>query len=104
MNKKLLIIILVVAILTVGLGWFGWSKYYISKIDSFEKCQAAGYPVQESYPARCTVPNGKSFTEEIISPNKPDGGIACTMDAKACPDGSFVGRVAPACEFSPCPE
>jgi hypothetical protein len=29
--------------------------------------------------------------------------IACTMDAKACPDGSYVGRVGPRCEFSPCP-
>jgi hypothetical protein len=28
---------------------------------------------------------------------------ACTMDAKVCPDGSYVGRVAPSCEFAPCP-
>lgn len=28
--------------------------------------------------------------------------IACTMDAKQCPDGSYVGRVAPDCEFAPC--
>ena len=25
------------------------------------------------------------------------------MDAKVCPDGSSVGRVAPSCEFAPCP-
>lgn len=29
--------------------------------------------------------------------------IFCTADAKQCPDGSFVGRVAPTCEFAPCP-
>jgi len=29
--------------------------------------------------------------------------VACTMDAKECPDGSYVGRVAPNCEFAPCP-
>lgn len=29
--------------------------------------------------------------------------VACTMDAKQCPDGSFVGRVAPNCEFAACP-
>jgi|GEM_PF-1643448 len=29
--------------------------------------------------------------------------VACTMDAMACPDGSYVGRVAPDCNFSPCP-
>lgn len=29
--------------------------------------------------------------------------VACTMDAKICPDGSAVGRVGPRCEFAPCP-
>jgi hypothetical protein len=29
--------------------------------------------------------------------------VACTMDAKACPDGSYVGRVGPNCEFEACP-
>lgn len=29
--------------------------------------------------------------------------IACTMDAKICPDGSAVGRQGPHCEFAPCP-
>ncbi|MBN1252114.1 MAG: hypothetical protein JXA16_08250 [Bacteroidales bacterium] len=28
---------------------------------------------------------------------------ACTMEAKLCPDGSYVGRVAPNCEFAECP-
>jgi len=33
-----------------------------------------------------------------------DGGqIACTQDAKVCPDGSFVSRTGPNCEFAPCP-
>lgn len=30
--------------------------------------------------------------------------VACTMDAKLCPDGSYVGRVPPKCDFAPCPE
>lgn len=30
--------------------------------------------------------------------------VACSMDAKQCPDGSFVSRVPPNCEFKPCPE
>lgn len=29
--------------------------------------------------------------------------VACTMEAKICPDGSSVGRVGPACNFAPCP-
>jgi hypothetical protein len=50
---------------------------------------------------------------EPQAPNDPndwvggdeDGGdrVACPMDARICPDGSSVGRVAPACEFAPCP-
>ena len=27
----------------------------------------------------------------------------CTMEAKLCPDGSYVGRTGPACEFAACP-
>jgi len=30
-------------------------------------------------------------------------GIACTMEARLCPDGSYVGRSGPKCEFTACP-
>lgn len=33
----------------------------------------------------------------------PNDMVACTMEAKQCPDGSFVGRSGPNCEFAPCP-
>ncbi len=29
--------------------------------------------------------------------------VACTMEAKLCPDGSYVGRQGPQCEFAECP-
>lgn len=29
--------------------------------------------------------------------------VMCTMDAKQCPDGSYVSRIGPRCEFTPCP-
>jgi len=29
--------------------------------------------------------------------------VPCTMEAKLCPDGSYVGRTGPNCEFAPCP-
>lgn len=35
--------------------------------------------------------------------NVPPDPVACTMEAKICPDGSGVGRVGPKCEFAPCP-
>lgn len=36
----------------------------------------------------------------VLVPEQP---VACTMEAKLCPDGSAVGRVGPNCEFAPCP-
>ena len=29
--------------------------------------------------------------------------VACTLEAKLCPDGSYVGRVGPHCDFAACP-
>ena len=34
---------------------------------------------------------------------KPSEAVFCTMEAKLCPDGSYVGRTGPNCEFAPCP-
>lgn len=34
-------------------------------ITNFEECVAAGHPVQESYPARCSVPGGETFIQDI---------------------------------------
>lgn len=32
-----------------------------------------------------------------------DTEVFCTQDVQACPDGSYVARVAPSCEFALCP-
>lgn len=37
------------------------------------------------------------------SPAPIPGPVACTMEAKQCPDGSYVGRTGPKCEFASCP-
>jgi len=34
---------------------------------------------------------------------KREKGVVCTQDVKECPDGSFVSRVAPDCNFASCP-
>jgi len=36
-------------------------------------------------------------------PPKEENAVACTMDARICPDGSAVGRVGPKCQFADCP-
>jgi hypothetical protein len=42
----------------------------------------------------------------VPSPDTDTSGgkfTACTLDAKLCPDGSYVGRTGPNCEFAACP-
>ena len=44
------------------------------------------------------------FGITLLSTNKKSPApIACTAEAKVCPDGSAVGRVGSTCEFAPCP-
>jgi hypothetical protein len=35
--------------------------------------------------------------------NNQEQPVACTQEAKICPDGSSVGRIGPNCEFTECP-
>ena len=45
-----------------------------------------------------------TYSYLTLTPTGPaGGGIACTMEAKLCPDGSSVGRTGPNCEFTLCP-
>jgi hypothetical protein len=63
------------------------------------------YEIGETFPAPDGC-NECSCTERGIMCTVRDcagDGVACTDDAKECPDGSFVGRVPPSCEFAPCP-
>jgi hypothetical protein len=43
--------------------------------------------------------------QQVQVTTKPESSqVACTMEAKLCPDGSSVGRSGPNCEFAPCPD
>lgn len=33
----------------------------------------------------------------------PSGPVTCTLEARQCPDGTYVGRSGSRCEFAPCP-
>ena len=45
----------------------------------------------------------KDTTTGTIPSRNGDDGVVCTMEAKECPDGSYVGRGGPNCEFTECP-
>lgn len=43
------------------------------------------------------------YAQQPVAPDK-GGEVACTMEAKLCPDGvTYVGRSGPKCEFAACP-
>ena len=50
-------------------------------------------------------PSGSDIlsTLKLIEPVTNNTPVACTMEAKVCPDGSSVGRSGPNCEFTVCP-
>jgi hypothetical protein len=114
-NKSVLVLFGFVLIIGAIIAWVIYSQTPSPTITSFEECVAAGYPVLESYPEQCATPDGTTFTrvipdgEEALPPLPSDNGIDpdeavfCTMDALECPDGTYVGRIPPTCEFAPCP-
>jgi len=102
---------LIIAFLLGIIGLFVTFKPIESAVvNSFDECVKAEYRVAESHPRQCTTPDGRSFIEtvppESIMPDKPtgDSDVVCTMEAKQCPDSTYVQRVPPDCEFAPCPE
>lgn len=73
--KTSFIIVLCLALFGSGIaiGYVLHEKQGLKDISSFEECSAAGFPVQESFPAKCSA-NGKTFTQsggEVKSPNIP---------------------------------
>ncbi|MDD3487180.1 MAG: hypothetical protein PHF35_02255 [Candidatus Moranbacteria bacterium] len=55
----------------------------------------------------CDCGEGKCFDGKSCVSVNGGAGLgsekACTMEARQCPDGSYVGRSGPNCDFSPCP-
>ncbi len=57
-----ILILLVLAGASLVLHLLGGSSVEPSNVTSFEQCEAAGYPILESYPRQCKTPEGKTFT------------------------------------------
>lgn len=65
-----------------------------------------GYRDEETGDVRvglCSATKTLDQADEDVALLSGDGPWACTMDAKMCPDGSYVGRQGPKCEFAACP-
>ncbi|MFA6446058.1 MAG: hypothetical protein WCW14_02295 [Candidatus Paceibacterota bacterium] len=75
-NRRGFVISLLIAIIAVLIIGSGVYLYETKKVEAPD-----------------IVPN---VPEELSTTTKP---IACTMDAKMCPDGTYVGRSGPNCEF-----
>ena len=102
---------LTVAIVILAFVGYQFKKQSdLSKIDSYDECAEAGFPIMESYPPRCQVPGGQSFTQEIgneldyhdefiISSPRPNQKISSplTIEGKARGswyfEGSFSGEL-----------
>lgn len=84
-----MILSLVVVALVAGLGgWYVGMKGWLSR-------NAVAVPI---VPAASASPVASSLPGEDPQGKQP-GGVACTMDAMQCPDGRWIGRSGPNCEF-----
>lgn len=66
------------------------------------KCEFAACPGAGGNSASPTPPQTNT-TPPSDGSESPQDPVFCTQEAKLCPDGSYVGRTGPKCEFAPCP-
>ncbi len=96
------VIVFLVAIL--GAVYWSWGSYQskeqpitvtpnTTEIKSFADCEKAGYPVMESYPRRCAVPDGRTYTEEISTAEATYENASADMIRVELPyPGAVVGK------------
>jgi hypothetical protein len=66
-NSRLMFALFALGVIIFAIAMFNaTSKEAVDAIDSFEECAAAGHPIMESYPERCAVPGGDTFTKHIL--------------------------------------
>ncbi len=100
MEKKNFVLALLV-ILLVG-GVFGFILGKNNKVDNTPEDKVVIIDGEN-------IPKEEEKKDDVVikkpAPQVPkeDEPVACTADAMMCPDGSYVGRVAPDCNFAMCP-
>lgn len=76
-------------------------------ITSFDDCAAAGYPIMESYPERCSTPDGRMFVNESQQLAQTSGSISSNGCAIAgcsqtlCVSVEESSDIVTTCEYRP---
>jgi len=100
MNNKPLVISALVVLLFIGIGIWAFNRGPetgdTTAINDFEDCVLAGYPVMESFPRRCSTPDGRTFTENTNKQVVRDGCYIGGCSQQIC---SGEPDVASTCEY-----
>jgi hypothetical protein len=81
-------------------SWQSGGPVDFSATLTFKTSSASGFLILQN-----DNPSGNPATSKTFEvPVQFSGVTACTQEAKLCPDGSYVGRTGPNCEFAPCPQ
>src|SRR3989344_3124363 len=93
MKKFLIVVVLIlvaaVAVVSLVFDLFSGPIAPESRATNFDECAAAGYPVMESYPRQCRMPDGRNFVEEIAD-DKSDLIVVDTPTPGATVKGPIV--------------
>ncbi len=86
---------------TTGTNLEGISTYYFLREENLPGVLIFSFESNENETEELLMQILSTFKAvEIKSIIEPK---ACTLEAKMCSDGSYVGRTGPNCEFAPCP-
>lgn len=83
---KTILLGIILSVLVVAGGYFGYQYWQENEFGQLVKIPDFG--IDEEV---------ENTGADVSAP------VACTADAKLCPDGSAVGRTGPNCEFAQCP-
>jgi len=98
---KMIVIIGAVVIAIAGAWYFfsqsqdlgnQYTEVPLEEIRSFADCERAGYPVMESYPRQCAVPDGRTYAEEIVVEATYENASADMITVELPYPGAVVGK------------
>lgn len=102
MKKSIKILLVFIFLIVIGafVLFRIWKNVEVSGISNFEECTAYNYPIQDSYPPRCSTPDGKTFTQDIgneleytdlirIDTPRPNSNVVSPLNIKGVARGSW---------------